>query len=69
MDMVKAMRRARKIRGYSQDRLASEANIGSSTLKFWEYGRTVPSAITLIRVCDVLECSVDEYLGRGLEDE
>lgn len=54
----------RKKRGLKQIEIAKKLNIAQSAVAAWETGKAFPKAETLIALADVLDCSVDELLGR-----
>lgn len=56
---------ARRKRGMSQEKLASESGIDRSHMGFIEQGRRKPTLSTLIKITDVLGMSL-ERLFKGL---
>lgn len=50
----------RKSKGFSQEKLAEEANINLRTLQRIEKGKTSPHGDTLTRICEALGISVEE---------
>ena len=54
----------RKARGLSQTALARKLDLSVAAVAAWEVGRSMPKPETLCKLADVLECSVDEILGR-----
>lgn len=54
----------RKSKGYSQERLAEEANINLRTLQRVEKGKTKPHGETLTRICNALDISVEEVVNK-----
>lgn len=52
----------RRKSGMSQAVLAKKLSISQGTISAWESGRTRPRSDTLIRLAEVLECTVDELL-------
>ncbi len=57
----------RKQKGYSQETLAQELNVVRQTVSKWEKGYSVPDAIMLEKLAEVLEVSVSDLLGDGEE--
>lgn len=53
-DLVGELSRARKRKGWSQQKLAEEVNLSLEAVKTIEQGRRVPSLQTLIRVSRIL---------------
>lgn len=60
---VKALR---ETRGWSQEKLAAEANISQPTLTRLENGSTNLELATIIKVANALETSMDELLCASL---
>lgn len=48
----------------SQEKLKRELNISSSVLYKWLIGKNQPSASSLIRLAEFLDCSIDYLIGR-----
>ena len=46
----------------TQEELAEKLNIGRSTISMWETGESLPRTATLIKLAEVLDCSVGELL-------
>ncbi len=61
------IRDLRKRKGYSQETLAQELNVVRQTVSKWEKGYSVPDAIMLEKLAEVLEVSVADLLGEGAE--
>lgn len=57
----------RKQKGYSQETLAQELNVVRQTVSKWEKGYSVPDAVMLEKLSEVLDVSVTELLGGGEE--
>ena len=53
----------RKQKGYSQETLAQELNVVRQTVSKWEKGYSVPDAVMLERLAELLEVSVSDLLG------
>lgn len=60
-----ALRRQREAMGMTVAQLASQIDVSRNTLTNYESGKTEPSASDLVRLADVLGCSVAELLGVG----
>lgn len=58
------LRAKRKQRGWTRAQLASVVHLTAHTIYKLETGRIRPSAETLERLADALDCSTDELLGR-----
>ena len=57
----------RKQKGFSQEELASRLHVVRQTISKWEKNLSVPDADTLIRLAEILEVSVSEFLGSKIE--
>ncbi len=49
----------------SKSQIAAELGISKPTLSQYLSGRAMPSLPTFARLCDVLDCSADDILGRN----
>ena len=56
------LKKAIKAKGFSQTKLAKQANIPFETISTWVIGRSIPRLDSLILVANVLEISIDELL-------
>ena len=56
------IRLLRKLKGYSQQQMASIINLTQGAISQWENGLTTPSADQLISLADVFGISVDDLL-------
>ena len=59
----------RKQKGYTQETLAQELNVVRQTVSKWEKGYSVPDAIMLEKIADLLEVPVSALLGAVEEKE
>lgn len=59
MNKIKIMREKKKM---SQQDLAIAVSVCRSTVAMWETGKCKPIADKLVKVADVLGCTVDELL-------
>ena len=59
----------RKQKGFSQEELAASLHVARQTISKWEKNLSVPDAVTLIRLAEILEVSVSELLGEKIENE
>lgn len=58
---------AKRIRGYkllSRRQLAEKARVSTETIRRFECGETYPQTDMILSICNALEISVDEYIGR-----
>lgn len=58
------LRRLREAAGLTQTQLAERVGVKQCSLSAWEVGITKPSTVNLLKLAYVLECSVDELIGR-----
>ena len=59
----------RKQRGFTQEDLAIKVNVVRQTVSKWEKGLSVPDAVTLQKIAEVLEVTVGELLGADVKQE
>lgn len=50
--------------GMSQSRVAARLNVSQQTVTSWEHDKVRPSIERLVELCDVLNVSADQLLGR-----
>lgn len=60
--LPKNLKRAIKAKGFSQTKLAKQANIPFETISKWVCGRSHPRIDSLIMIANVLEVSIDDLL-------
>lgn len=58
------IRTKRKALGWSQEELAEKVNVSKNTISNIERAETEVATNTLISLADVLDCSIDQLLGR-----
>lgn len=58
------LRRRRKAKGYTQEKMAKAFGVHRTTYTKYEAGITEPPLDTLCRMADFLGCTVDSLLGR-----
>lgn len=56
---LKELRQAKKL---TQIEIAKELEVSHSTVSMWETGAALPRAGKLIKLADILGCTVDELL-------
>lgn len=56
------LKKAIKAKGYTQTKLAKEANLPLETISKWVRGKSFPRLDSLILIANVLEISIDELL-------
>lgn len=57
------LKRLREAAGLSQVQLALRLGVSQGTIAHWEIGRRAPQARHLIKLANILGCSVDALLG------
>ncbi len=62
------IREVRKVRGFSNPKLAKLVGVSTSTITFWEQDLHQPSGKNLTKLCDVLD-TTPEYLLYGVNPE
>ena len=62
------LKRLRKERGFTQESLAIQLHVVRQTVSKWEKGLSVPDAVMLQRLAEVLEVSVSELLGAEIPE-
>lgn len=68
MTIGESIRTVREERGYSRERLARRTGLHIQTITRWEQGLSCPNALPLIEVADALNVSLDELVGRRIND-
>ena len=59
------IRKIRESRGLRQYELADRMGVKQASVSAWESGSAMPSAANLIKLADILDCTVDALLGRS----
>ncbi len=54
----------RKGNGLSQSALANRIGISQQAVAQWEAGKAHPRGETLVKLADILHCTIDELYGR-----
>lgn len=58
------IKRLREAAGLRQYELAERMGVKQASVSAWESGQAMPSAANLVKLADILDCTVDELLGR-----
>lgn len=61
--MIK-IKEMREQRGITQVELAQKLSVQQSAIAAWETGKSMPRAERFVRLAEILNCSVDELLGK-----
>lgn len=59
----------RKQKGIKQQEIADATGVSISAVSHWESGRYKPSVENLIKIAEVLQCSIDELLADSEMDK
>jgi len=54
----------RKLLGLSQKDLADKLFVNQTAVSQWELGKTVPSPVILLKMCEIFNTTTDYLLGR-----
>lgn len=68
MDFAKKLKETRTEKGYTQKDISKTVNKTITAICDWERGRTQPSIEDLIKISQLLECSIDYLVGIENED-
>lgn len=68
MTIGESIRKQRLDRGWTQTELSSRTDIAMITISFYENDRFFPSVISLIALADAFEISLDELVGRKVQE-
>ena len=66
MTIGESIRKIRKERGYSRERLARKLGTHHTTIVHWEWDISYPRLNTLIQLADFFDVSLDELVGRRM---
>lgn len=58
------LKKLREAAGLRQYELANRMGVKQASVSAWESGAALPSAANLIKLADILDCTVDALLGR-----
>ena len=64
-DLSTQFKKIRKERNLTQKQVADGLGIAEQAYQRYEYGRIVPSALTLIAIADYFDVSLDYLVGRS----
>lgn len=65
MDFSEKLRKLRREKGLSQEKLAELLNISRQSISKWESGQTYPEVEKLIKLSDLFEITMDELVKNG----
>lgn len=58
---------ARRNKGWNMRKLADRLDLDHQTVLYWNQGRTYPRLPTLVKLCRLLECTLEDLLGDTAE--
>lgn len=58
-----AIKERREELGMTQTELAEKVGVDQSSVAYWESGRYLPSTANLLKLSQVLDCSLDRLMG------
>lgn len=62
MMIAEKIKNARIQKGYTQEQVAEELLVSRQTVSNWENGKSLPDIISIIRMSDLYELSLDELI-------
>ena len=65
MPLGENLKTARESKKMTQKELAGRVQVNSVNICYFENGYKIPSIATLVRIADVLDCSIDGLLDRN----
>ena len=65
MNIAAALATARKNAGFTQTEAARRLGVDQSSVSFWESGKKLPRASTLVKLANLYGCSIDKLMGYG----
>ena len=63
------IKQLRKMKGFTQEEFAIKLNVVRQTVSKWEKGISVPDAIMIEKIADILDVTVNEILGGNINNE
>ena len=64
MTVGQKIREMRELKGFSREELAEKLDTHKNNIDGWENEKHYPSLIMAICMADVLDCALDELVGR-----
>lgn len=65
MTIGESIKKARKSRGMTQQKLSRLSGVQQQLISFYENGKYIPNVLTLCSLADALNVSLDELVGRS----
>lgn len=68
MTFSKKLAKLRRAHNYTQERFATLLDVSRQSVSRWENGTAFPETEKLIRISEMLDCSIDYLLKDSIED-
>lgn len=62
MEISEKLKNSRMSAGLTQEQIAEEINVSRQTISNWENGKSLPDVISLIKISDLYQVSLDDLL-------
>lgn len=62
--LSKNLRELREKRGLTQKDLADKLALSDKTISKWEKERSIPDVFTLLKLAEILDCSLDDFFEK-----
>ncbi len=62
--LSKNLRELREKRGLTQKDLADKLALSDKTISKWEKERSIPDVFTLLKLAELLDCSLDDFFEK-----
>lgn len=62
MEIGEKLKNSRMSAGMTQEQIADEINVSRQTISNWENGKSLPDIISLIKISDLFQMSLDDLL-------
>lgn len=66
MEFKDIIRQLRMEKNMSQTQLAAILDRGDSAIRMWESGKSKPDMDTVLRLCEIFNCSIDYMFGKSI---
>lgn len=65
MNLAEKIKIARLKKNYTQEQVAQELLVSRQTISNWENGKSLPDILSIIKISELYEISLDEFLKGG----
>ena len=69
MTIGQSIRTIREEKGYSRQRLVNKSKVPYYSIRAWEKDICIPNILSMIDIADALGVSLDELVGRKMEEQ